>query len=661
MKRTALATLATLLAGCPRAPVTDAATDAADAQDDAPFDAPLDADAAPIACDAQPAADGGLGIAYTDPREPCSDRNPQRNLYWGDLHVHTQLSFDAYAVDVRTTPEMAYRYARGEAVDFYGANGPRHLQLSRPLDFAAVTDHSEFLGEVDECITPGSVGFNSLPCRTYRDGGSVGYAAIAYRLAFTNPRRDVTVCGAGGADCVDRTRSIWQRIQRAANEAYDRSASCRFTSFVAYEYSPSPSGNNLHRNVIFRNERVPPLPISYFEAPTAESLWTGLRDGCTNACTGCEMLVIPHNSNISAGHMFPIAPRTDIDLATQRELAELRNRTERLVEVYQHKGSSECRADLSPFGAPDEACSFEIIHNTLAGGVNGMPMPTPPCTGSSGVGCYAPQDFTRHVLTNGLVEANRLGVNPFQLGAVASTDTHNGSAGEVDETRFRGHVGSQDFALLSHPDNSPGGLAAVWSIENSRDAIFEALRRRETYATSGPRIALRFFGGFGYPATLCANGTLVERGYSDGVPMGGTLPPRPAAVGAPSFIVQALRDEHRLARAQIVKGWVDRSGAPHEQVFDVEVASGAPGVDENTCTANGDGADTMCSVWTDPSFDPTVRAYWYARALEAPSCRWTQYQCIAMPASERPAACSDPTVPRTIQERAISSPIWWEP
>jgi hypothetical protein len=489
----------------------------------------------------------------------------------------------------------------------------------------------------------------------------MGYAAIAYRLGFSNPRRDNTVCGVGGQDCIARLRPIWQRLQDAAESAYDRTSACRFTSFVAYEYSPTPNGSNLHRNIIFRNTRVPSLPISYFEATTAESLWTGLRDACTNACNGCEMLVIPHNSNLSTGNMFPIDQPEGRDLATQREFAQLRNETERLVEVYQHKGTSECRDDLSPFGAPDEACSFEVIHNTLSGGILGMQMPTPPCDGSAGIGCYAPQDFTRHVLTNGLVEANRLGVNPFQLGVVASTDTHNGSSGAVDERTFRGHVGSQDYGLLVHPENSPGGLAAVWSIENSRDAIFEALHRRETYGTSGPRITLRFFGGYGYPSTMCGDGSLVARGYENGVPMGGTLPPRPAGVSAPSFVVSAGRDENRLSRAQIVKGWVDASGAPHERVYDVTVATGSPSVDVDTCTTNGEGADTLCSVWTDPDFDPNVRAYWYARVLEGPSCRWTQWQCIGIPTAERPTACNDPEVPRTIEERAISSAIWYEP
>jgi hypothetical protein len=201
----------------------------------------------------------------------------------------------------------------------------------------------------------------------------------------------------------------------------------------------------------------------------------------------------------------------------------------------------------------------------------------------------------------------------------------------------------------------------VWAVENSRDAIFEALRRRETYATSGPRITLRFFGGYGYAPALCGDANLVSHGFENGVPMGGTMPPRPAGVTAPSFVVQAARDATKLARAQIVKGWVDASGTPHERVYDVAVTSGTPAVDVNTCTPNGQGEDTLCSVWTDPDFDPGARAYWYVRVLEGPTCRWTQWQCLSIPAADRPAACSDPDVARTIEERAISSPIWYEP
>ncbi|MEI8256051.1 MAG: DUF3604 domain-containing protein [Deltaproteobacteria bacterium] len=666
MRRTGpLALLAALLAACPRPAATDAAVDGSDATDLAAIDVANDAapDVPRPACDAGPPVDAGFGgVQYTDPRIACSDRNAQRNLYWGDLHVHTSLSFDSYAVGNRATPEDAYRFARGEAIEVFAAGGSRTVQLSRPLDFAAVTDHSEFLGEVNECLSPDAPGFHTPVCESWRAGGAAGVAAIGYRASFGNPRRDPGVCGQDGSECLARARTVWQRVQDAAAAVYDRTSACRFTSFVAYEYSPTPSGNNLHRNVIFRNTRVPPLPISFFEAPSGEALWQGLRDACTRACDGCEVLAIPHNSNFASGNMFPLVPAPGLDLAAQRELAQLRSDTERLVEVYQHKGSSECRDDLAPFGAPDEACDFEVVRNSLVGTVGEIPNVLPPCVGGAGVGCYATQDYVRHVLTSGLGEESRLGVNPFQLGIIGSTDTHNGTPGNVDERTFRGHVAGQDYALLSHIDSGPGGLAAVWAVENSRDALFEALRRRETYSTSGPRIAVRFFGGYGYAPAMCGDPALVEHAYAGGVPMGSVLPPRPGGVGAPSFVLNAARDENRLSRAQIVKGWVDAAGAPHERVYDVVSASGgAPTVDVSTCVTNGAGADTLCTVWTDPDFDPAVRAYWYARVLEGPSCRWNTWQCLSLPAAERPASCGDPAVPHTIEERAITSPVWYEP
>jgi hypothetical protein len=283
----------------------------------------------------------------------------------------------------------------------------------------------------------------------------------------------------------------------------------------------------------------------------------------------------------------------------------------------------------------------------------------------------------RGALLEGLEEEDRIGVNPLRLGLVAGTDTHNGTPGAVAEDAWIGHRGTDDGTpptrlgegqfYLGGWRFSPGGLVGVWAEENSRPAIFDAMRRRETFATSGPRISVRLFGGFGLSASMCANPSLVEDAYANGVPMGGLLGP-PAAAVAPSFVVTALRDPGTatrpgtpLQRIQIVKGWIE-GGVARQQVYDVagNPANGAT-VDDTTCEQSGSGDDSLCSVWTDPDFARDQHAFYYARVLENPSCRWFAYGCNALAPEDRPPSCSDPNVPRTIQERAWTSPIWYEP
>jgi hypothetical protein len=295
-------------------------------------------------------------------------------------------------------------------------------------------------------------------------------------------------------------------------------------------------------------------------------------------------------------------------------------------------------------------------------------------------GCVARTDYIRYTLLEGLREQKRIGVNPFKLGIIAATDQHNANPGDVEEYSFQGWQGSADASTEQRldPGNSPinannslaanpGGLAGVWAEENSRDAIFDAMKRKETFATSGPRITARFFAGWDYPENLCASTRLVAEGYEGGVAMGGDLPLRPKGAKAPSFVVSAMRDlgtpEHPgglLQRAQIVKGWIDDAGRFHQKIFDLAGGANGASVDPNTCEPRGVGHGSLCSVWTDPSFDAAQRSVYYLRVLENPSCRWNQLQCLSLPVDERPPSCSDPSVPSVIQERLWTSPIWYE-
>jgi len=609
-------------------------------------------------------------------REPCAVHNPLRNAYFGDLHVHTTYSFDAHIFDVRTTPAQAYAFAQGAPVTLppldANGNGTRTVRLDRPLDFAAVTDHSEFLGEVQACITPGSPTYESLDCQTYRGDEYQAARVFGGFFASVIPHRPADVCGANNQVCLTLAGAVWQRIQDAAAAAYDRSARCSFTSFVAYEYSASPGASTMHRNVIFRNDHVP-FPTSVFEASTPQSLWTQLKATCLDAGTGCDVLAIPHNSNESNGKMFFVEYPGAATPQEQHDQAAFRATMEPLVEIFQHKGDSECMNGLAGvLGAPDELCDFEKRGRST----------TPDCgngtgsLGTSGNGCLSRLDFVRGALLAGLQEADRIGVNPYQLGIIASTDTHNGTPGDVDEDTFMGHRGSDDatIARLLGPGIltrggiyfDPGGLAGVWAEENSRDSLFDALRRRETFGTSGTRITPRFFGAWSLPAGLCDDPNMIAEADAAGVPMGGVLPPQPAGITAPTFVLSALRDPGSasrpgtpLQRLQVIKGWID-GGQAHQQVFDVagDPNNGAT-VDTGTCTPHGAGADALCAVWTDPTFDPSQQAFYYVRAVENPTCRWSTYVCNRLTADQQPASCSDPTIPKTIQERAWTSPIWY--
>ncbi len=617
-------------------------------------------------------AAAGEPSAPTEARARCADRDPLRRPFFGDLHVHTAYSLDASTQGTRNGPRDAYRFARGAEVGLqpYAADGSprRSARLARPLDFAAVTDHSEFFGETRICNDPSLAGHDSVVCGVYRRWPRIAFFVMNGRLSGMGEPQRHRFCGPDGGRCVDAARGPWEDIREAAEAAYDRSARCAFTTFVGYEWTAASNTRNLHRNVIFRNERVPDLPTSAVEAPTPWDLWTALEAGCTQGVPGCEYLVIPHNSNLSGGLMFePVGPTGE---ALTAEQARRRVRNEPLVEIMQHKGSSECRTGV---GTEDERCDFELLpYDSFMGRYLEFAREAP-----------RPGSYVRNALGEGLVVEERVGTNPFRLGIVASTDTHLGTPGLVDEEGYPGHGGAGmaigdelPTGLLDPIEYNPGGLAVAWAEENSRDALFAALHRREVYGTSGPRIVVRFFGGFGLPDDLCARDDFAAVGYARGVAMGAELTVPAAETRGPAFATWALRDPGgggrpgaALERIQIVKLWLEE-GSVRERVVDaLRAEAGTVPLDEASCEPGDGGRAALCSVWRDPDFDPAQRALYYARVLEVPTCRWSARACNAAgvdcsdPRSIGPGteACCDSAWPRSVQERAWTSPIWYAP
>ncbi|MBW2270942.1 MAG: DUF3604 domain-containing protein [Deltaproteobacteria bacterium] len=611
----------------------------------------------------------------TEAREPCADFEPLRRPFFGDTHVHTVNSFDANTQDTRKTPRDAYAFAKGAPLGLqpYDENGNalRTVKLARPLDFVAVTDHAEMLGETNICTAPGSDGYDSIPCIVHRNFSGVTYSLIGLRGTVGKSRWE-SVCGEGYTDCTARTGQVWQTIRDAAEEAYDRSAACKFTSFVAYEWTATVgAGKNLHRNVIFRNASVPELPPSWIDTESALDLWNQLETGCVEGIPGCDVLTIPHNSNLSSGLMFETPALSDADDAgtpIDAALAKRRARWEPLIEIMQHKGDSECELGID---TTDELCNFENLPYDSFGAKFSFFIERKQAEANN---------FVRWALKRGLAERATLGVNPFHYGIIAATDTHIAAPGLTREKDHPGHGGAGIGAGAGVPEGfpddlefNPGGLGVLWAEENTRDSLFAAMRRREAYGTSGTRPVVRFFGGWDLPEDMCASAAFVRQGYAKGVPMGGDLPPQ--REGAPRFAVWALQDPGNAAapgtplqRVQIVKGW-HADGELHERVIDVAGGPNAASVDLSTCEPRGEGHASLCEVWEDPDFDATQDAFYYARVVENPTCRWSQYICNAAG-----VVCSEPdTVPDalrgccadshqpTLQERAWTSPIWYAP
>jgi hypothetical protein len=495
------------------------------------------------------------------------------------------------------------------------------------------------------------------------------------------PSRYASVCGEDGSGCVEAMGTPWTRMINAAEDAYDRTSACAFTSLHGYEWTSGRRASNIHRNVIFRNAWVPTKPISYVEAPTDFDLWKQMGESCGDI-EGCDFIAIPHNSNLSNGRL--LTPHANIgleDLTPDEEkiYAELRLEREPVMEIFQHKGQSECVNGLnSVLGAPDELCDIEQVRiigedntfSTFRVENNALTF-DPPMTvttseceeepgkyGMYGAGCISRNDFLRGALLTGMEGERDMGINTAKYGVIASSDTHSSTPGAVVEDDWHGHVNGETTIqerlkkslLASGIRGNPGGLAGVWAVENSRDAIFEAIKRRETFGTSGPRISPRFFAGFGYGAELCESRDMVSTGYAEGVPMGGTLQ-NPGDNSAPVFIAQAEKDPLEgaamLSKLQIVKGWLDAEGNAHNKVFDAE--------------ADDTGAEDMCTVFTDPEFDSAQHAYYYLRVVSVPTKRWSAYDCERLEATERPEVCSDGSYAMEIREMAWTSPVWYRP
>jgi hypothetical protein len=534
------------------------------------------------------------------------------HVYFGDLHIHTAYSFDAYGFGTRLDAAEAYAASK------------------ETLDFAAVTDHAEYLGETALCAWPGSPGYDLRQCVHLRAGDR---SALDQLNALC--LRDPSLIAP--AVCAAATAQVWDRIKAAAEAAYVPGV---FTTFIGYEYTLERSEDvKLHRNVIFSGSNVPaPIPRSE-ERPSG--LWQSLRANCLPE-DGCDVVVIPHTSNASRGEYFNLVEDSGAFMSINE--ARLRGDMERLVEIYQNKGNSECYPNVN---TTDEGCEFEklpVVRVSDPPGGTDVPR----------------QSWAREGLKLGIQFEELFGVNPFRFGFIGSTDNHNALGGAVSEEGYVGNSGRNDDTPYRRMSSDvfasygPGGIAAIWSTENTREALFAALKRREVYATSGTRIVTRFFGGWRMPSDICSNPHLPVIAYNNGVPMGAVLPERTAP--QPVFVLAGQQDPASagIAQLQIIKGW-SQDNHQFEHVYTVKQSP-----------ASG-GESRLCTVWTDDSFDPEQHAFYYARVIEATTPRWSAYDCEALgvdceigppPDLER---CCDGTVPMTLEERAWTSPIWYVP
>ena len=581
------------------------------------------------------------------PFEP-QPTNPLNNVYFGDLHIHTNISSDAYLFGNRLDMDTAYRFAKGET----GATlrTGEYVEISRPLDFAALTDHAETFGRRQACESPGASDVARAACDQLEVPSLIGFMQLRQRAEQRPPVRPMAVFNDNPKLERSYAAETWQQVQIAANRHYEPG---RFTTFAAYEYSPAmPDRGKNHRNIVFRGNDVPKYAVSSFDAISEIELWRQLEATCT---ADCQFLTIPHNMNKTWGLAF--AGETIDGVAYSEEDWKLRERNEPLVEMFQIKGSSECSM---MFGAGDEECGFEQF--------------LPPCAKGQETSCLPTTSMARDGLRIGLELEDEIGVNPLEFGMVGSTDTHNSNPGDTEEWDYRGATSfaSSPAARRMSPDNvtgirnnNPGGLAAVWAPENTREALFDAMKRKEVYATSGTRIVLRMFAGFELPADIAETADLTAA-YEHGTPMGGRLNAISAGGNAVSLFVWATQDpiSAPLARIQIVKGWIE-NGESHEAVYDVACGGSALNPTTAKCAPNGAtvdlsdcswdttvGASDLKATWTDPDFDSAEDAFYYARVVQNPTCRWTTYDSLRLGLA--PLADSHTTV----SEMAWGSPVW---
>ncbi len=605
----------------------------------------------PGAAGAQAAYSPGVGQDYP------------RGLYWGDTHLHTNRSPDAGNMgNVRMGPDDAYRFARGETVR---AHNGMDVRMGRPLDFLVVADHAEHLGVLPGLAARDPLLLKSPTGKRWAELLHSGKRAQLGREIFA-----ATVAGRNLPQLEEFTRSVWKKGLESA-ERYNEPGV--FTALLGYEWTSSRDGSNLHRVVIFRDgpDRVGRvMPFSSLDSAHPEDLWKFMADYAQNS--GGDVLAIPHNSNLSAGRMFALEGRDGKALRAPE--AALRQLWEPLAEVTQYKGDSEAHPFLSPQDAFADYGTWD-----RQSGID----PSRPHEDWMYAG-----EYLRQALKRGLLLKSRLGLNPFRFGMIGGTDSHT-SLATAEEDNFWGKYvvgeaapgralrpmmaslagGSQaalgNWVLLS------SGYTAVWAHENTRASLFDALRRREAYATTGPRIVLRFFGGWNFRPQDAHRPDLARAGYAGGVPMGGVLPAAPGRSAVPGFLLLAARDPlgANLDRVQIVKGWLDRRGQLREKVYDAAVSGkrriGRDGrarrdvgntVDLKTASyLNTIGAPLLSAVWKDPDFDPRAEAFYYVRVIEIPTPRWTAYD-EARFGDRLPAE-----IPRITRERAYSSPIWYSP
>jgi len=600
---------------------------------------------------------------------PYAGRKFPTRVFFGDTHHHTANSGDAFMAGDRLTPEQSYRFARGEEV--ISSTGIP-VKLSRPLDFLVVSDHAEGLGVMLQ-VYDGNPVFASDPTlarwgKAMKAGGEEAAKTMRELVSaqannkLPPPIKDPKVVG-------PIMKSVWRQYLDTAEKYNDPG---RFTAMIGFEWTSVPGGNNLHRNVLFRDNKDKAgqvMPFSAWQSEDPEKLWAWMEK--YEQKTGGHVLAIPHNANLSNGRMFEA-----VDFAGKpmtKDYAERRARWEVLQEVMQTKGNSETNPLISP---NDEFANF---------GVAGWEYGNLTLEGSPLTKEMMPTNYLRSGLLQGLVHESKLGVNPFKFGMIGGTDVHN-SLTSIEEDNFFGkhvdqepspdrwsNIAKQGFGKTRYTwQYTAAGYAAVWATENTREALWDAMKRKEVYATSGTRMTVRLFGGWDFKPADARSRYLADTGYAKGVPMGGDLPKASAGAKAPTFLVAAMKDAQggNLDRIQIIKGWLDKAGKPHEQIYNVawgDAQRRKPGkngklppvgdtVDVAHATwTNTIGDPELAATWRDPSFDPSLRAFYYVRVIEIPTPRWTAYDAM------RFGIKMSPEVPMVHQERAWTSPIWYTP